>query len=171
LKASDCLYTSDYGPPDPGFDPFAGSGMLIRGFEAHTGALGGAQNLGQLEAMKRMIDRGKPIIWCEQGYSWVYDARLELGMVLLAVILLPRWRRPLHRWFVAIRSRLRSSVRTDRAVAQPSGRADMEAKQAPGLPQDNQDQQDTHQEDGRAVDPAKPSADRRTREHCSLPGP
>jgi hypothetical protein len=110
VKAADCLYASDYGPPDPGFDPDAGSGVLLRGFEAHAGALSRAQNLGQLEGMKRMIDRGKPIVWCDQGYSWVYDARIELGMVLLVAILLPRWGRPLRRWLADARSRLRPSA-------------------------------------------------------------
>jgi hypothetical protein len=28
-----CLYASDYGPPEPGFDPLVGSGRLIKGLE------------------------------------------------------------------------------------------------------------------------------------------
>jgi len=38
-----CLFASDYGPPQPGFDPLALNGALIEGFEAHRGELAAAQ--------------------------------------------------------------------------------------------------------------------------------
>jgi hypothetical protein len=69
-----CLYQSDYGPVDPSFDPLAGNGTLLAGFEAHAGALSKAQNRGQLDAMKRQLQRGQTIQWCEQGYGWTYAA-------------------------------------------------------------------------------------------------
>jgi hypothetical protein len=66
-----CLYSSDYGPANPAFDPLADGGRLMQGFEAHLSELAKAQNLGQLEAMERQLQRGQDIVWCEQGYSWV----------------------------------------------------------------------------------------------------
>jgi hypothetical protein len=45
-----CLYASDYGPADPGFDPLAGGGRLLRGFDSQRSELARAQNLGQLQA-------------------------------------------------------------------------------------------------------------------------
>jgi len=68
-----CLYQSDYGPVDPSFDPLAGDGALLA-VEAHVRALSQAQNRGQLEAMKRQLQRGQTIQWCDQGYSWTYAA-------------------------------------------------------------------------------------------------
>jgi hypothetical protein len=83
-----CLYRGDYGPPDPSFDPGSGGGALLRGFEAHRTDLLQAQNRGQLEAMKRQIQRGESILWCDQGYSWVYEPRVELDLGVLAVAVL-----------------------------------------------------------------------------------
>ncbi|HLJ22123.1 MAG TPA: hypothetical protein VKU84_18090, partial [Stellaceae bacterium] len=65
-----CLYASDYGPADPAFDPLAGGGRLIAGFESHAAELARAQNLGQLQAMERQLQRGGDIAWCDQGYAW-----------------------------------------------------------------------------------------------------
>jgi hypothetical protein len=84
-----CLYASDYGPPDPGFDPLADGGRLLRGFEAHTPLLGRAQNLGQLEAMQRQLQRGQDIVWCDQGYGWVESPAVEgflAGFTVLVVL-------------------------------------------------------------------------------------
>ena len=36
-----CLYTSDYGPAEPGFDASAGGGL--KGFETHADVLARAQ--------------------------------------------------------------------------------------------------------------------------------
>lgn len=66
-----CLFASDYGPPQPGFDPPAQDGALIRGFEAHRAALKTAQNLGQLQAMERKLAHGDSVTWCDNGYGWV----------------------------------------------------------------------------------------------------
>ena len=102
-----CLYASDYGPPDPNFDPFAGNGKLLKGFEAHVYELAQARNLGQLEAMERKLQRGEEIHWCEQGYGWVYEPRPTqfFEIVLVAVVLpylvlrvFPRLRARLARW-------------------------------------------------------------------------
>lgn len=84
-----CLFASDYGPADPTFDPMAGDGQLLLGFEAHHAQLAQAQNLGQLEAMKRKLQRGETIIWCDQGYSWVYARPVDyfFGFVAVAFIL------------------------------------------------------------------------------------
>jgi len=89
-----CLYRGDYGPPEPQFDPLIDGGQLIRGFETHATALAGAQNRGQLEAMKRQLLRGEEIQWCDQGYSWTYQKPVDhfFDIVLVAVIL---------PWFIA----------------------------------------------------------------------
>ena len=83
-----CLYRSDYGPVDPNFDPLIGNGRLIKGFEAQAKTLSQAQNLGQLEAMERQLAHGRPIQWCEQGYSWTYASATNdvfyVALVLLA---------------------------------------------------------------------------------------
>jgi hypothetical protein len=84
-----CLYESDYGAPDPGFDPFADGGRLVAGFAAHHGQLARARNLGQLQAMERTIARGGEIVWCEQGYGWVYARSVDamFAAIVIAVIL------------------------------------------------------------------------------------
>jgi hypothetical protein len=83
-----CLYASDYGPVDPAFDPLADGGRLLRGFEAHVSALAKAQNLGQLEAMERQLQRGEEILWCDQGYSWVYDRNVDYFLAVLATLVI-----------------------------------------------------------------------------------
>ena len=85
-----CLYASDYGAPDPGFDPLAQGGALLRGFEAHASELAQARNLGQLEAMKRQIRRGEHVLWCDQGYGWVYDRPLDyLFEIMVIAVIIP----------------------------------------------------------------------------------
>jgi hypothetical protein len=85
-----CLYASDYGPPDPGFDPRAEGGALLRGFEDHASVLAEARNPGQLAAMKRQIERGEDVTWCDQGYGWVYDRHLDyLFEIMVAGVILP----------------------------------------------------------------------------------
>jgi hypothetical protein len=85
-----CLYPSDYGPPDPGFDPLAGNGRLIKGFDGHTAELSRAQNLGQLQAMERKFAKGEAITWCDDGYGWVYDQKVgDFFGAILAFVILP----------------------------------------------------------------------------------
>jgi hypothetical protein len=83
-----CLYRSDYGAPDTAFDPGAGGGRLLHGFEAHAAELMRAQNLGQLQAMERQLGHGQEILWCDQGYGWVYQKPVDyvFEIVLIAVI-------------------------------------------------------------------------------------
>jgi hypothetical protein len=106
MMAMFCLYASDYGPPDPSFDPFAGNGQSLKGFEGHVYQLATAQNRGQLEAMKRKLTQGEEIAWCDQGYGWTYApypaqffelvvAGLILPWLVLRVFPLARaWSRP-----------------------------------------------------------------------------
>jgi hypothetical protein len=84
-----CLYPSDYGPPEPGFNPSAEGGRLLAGFEAHAQELSHATNLAQLEAMERHLQRGQDIVWCDQGYGWTYSTPVEglFGAILFCVIL------------------------------------------------------------------------------------
>jgi hypothetical protein len=84
-----CLYLSDYGPPEPGFNPSADGGRLLAGFEAHKAELGRATNLAQLEAMERQLQRGQDIVWCDQGYGWTYSPPVEglFGVILFVVVL------------------------------------------------------------------------------------
>jgi len=84
-----CLYRSDYGPAMPGFDPLAGNGAQIAGYESHARELATAQNPGQLAAMKRAFDRGETVQWCDQGYGWTYDPHLAMffGIVLVVFVL------------------------------------------------------------------------------------
>jgi hypothetical protein len=101
-----CLYTSDYGPPDPGFDATVEGGVLLRGFEGHRAVLAQAQNRGQFEAMKRQLLRGEPVQWCDQGYGWTYQTRVDAMFdVILVAVVLP--------WFVwrVVRPALRSMRR------------------------------------------------------------
>ena len=85
-----CLYASDYGPPNPSFDPFADNGALLQGFEGHVYQLATAQNLGQLEAMKRKLAHGEKVTWCEQGYGWVHDgAPTAFFDVVVPLLILP----------------------------------------------------------------------------------
>lgn len=84
-----CLYASDYGPPDPGFDAFADGGRLVQGFETHVTQLSHARNLGQLYAIERKLVRGEDIVWCDQGYGWAYGPPFEhlFAAIIIAVIL------------------------------------------------------------------------------------
>jgi hypothetical protein len=85
-----CLFKSDYGPVDPSFDPFAGGGRLLKGFEAQTSTLSQAQNRGQLEAMKRKLERGETVQWCDQGYGWTYAPHIaDFFYAILFVLILP----------------------------------------------------------------------------------
>ncbi len=85
-----CLFASDYGPPQPGFDPLAQDGALIRGFEAHRAALKTAQNLGQLQAMERKLAHGDSVTWCDNGYGWVYDQKVgDFFGATIAFVILP----------------------------------------------------------------------------------
>jgi hypothetical protein len=85
-----CLYASDYGPPEPGFNPLADNGRLIKGFEDHAAVLARAANLGQLEAMQRVLRRNESITWCDQGYGWAEgDAVHILFAAILAFVVLP----------------------------------------------------------------------------------
>jgi len=48
-----------------------------------------AQNLGQLEAMERQLQRGQSIVWCDQGYGWAQSAAAEgflAGFTVLVVL-------------------------------------------------------------------------------------
>ena len=100
-----CLYASDYGPAEPGFDALAEGGRLLRGYEAHAAELARAQNLGQLQAMERQLQRGDAIAWCDQGYSWAEGSAVYAflaGFMILVVIpyaikrVAPRLWRRLH---------------------------------------------------------------------------
>jgi hypothetical protein len=84
-----CLFASDYGPPQPGFDPLGGDGQLIRGFEMHRRDLAAARNPGQLRAMERAYAKGETVTWCDNGYGWTYDHKVGdfFGAVVAFVIL------------------------------------------------------------------------------------
>ncbi len=84
-----CLYASDYGPADPSFNALVDGGRLLRGYEAHTSEVARAQNLGQLQAMERQLQRGESIAWCDQGYGWVQSPAVEgflVGFTLLVAL-------------------------------------------------------------------------------------
>ncbi len=113
-----CLYRSDYGPPDPAFDPMAGGGVLLRGFDGHRAVLMRAQNLGQLEAMKRQLTRGEQIHWCDQGYGWVYQPRVDGFFDTVLILVVAPWfvwrvARPLLRW---VRGRIDDRAAIARAL-------------------------------------------------------
>jgi len=98
-----CLYRSDYGPPDPAFRPDANGSALLHGFESDRADLTRAQNLGQLNAMKRQLARGEHIQWCDQGYGWAYQPSVEAlfdGILILVVAPWLVWRvvRPALWW-------------------------------------------------------------------------
>jgi len=109
-----CLYKSDYGPVDPGFDPFAGHGEMLKGFEAHVYVLAQAQNRGQLEATKRKLAHGDTVQWCDQGYGWAYTPEINgFFYVILFVLILP--------WLVLrVLPRIVRSLAAPRAPAVPS---------------------------------------------------
>jgi hypothetical protein len=85
-----CLFASDYGPPQLGFNPLAQDGALIAGFEAHRPELSAAQNLGQLQAMERKFAKGETVAWCDNGYGWVYDHKVgDFFGAIIAFVILP----------------------------------------------------------------------------------
>jgi hypothetical protein len=85
-----CLYISDYGPADPGFDPLVDGSRLLQGFEAHATELARAQNLGQLQAMERQLQRGERIVWCDQGYGWAEGPAVQVLLAaFMALVVLP----------------------------------------------------------------------------------
>lgn len=85
-----CLFTTDYGPADPGFDPLSDHGRLIKGFEAHQAQLATARNLGQLQAMERKFAQGETVTWCDDGYGWVYDQKVgDFFGAIIAFVILP----------------------------------------------------------------------------------
>jgi hypothetical protein len=86
-----CLYQSDYGPIDSNFDPLAANGALLEGFETHVRELSHAQNRGQLEAMKRQLERGQAFQWCDQGYGWTYSAPVSSFVDGVLVLLILPW--------------------------------------------------------------------------------
>jgi len=86
-----CLYRSDYGLPDPSFDPAAGNGRLLRDFQSQAGALLKAQNRGQLEAMARKLQKGEPILWCDQGYGWVYQPAIMGSFEIVVPFMIVLW--------------------------------------------------------------------------------
>jgi hypothetical protein len=110
-----CLYPTDYGPPDPGFDPSLGGGRLMTGFESHHSELARAQNLGQLQAMERKLAKGETVTWCDNGYGWVYDEKIgDLFGGIIAFVILP-WL--LLRIAPALAERLRAVARPPKAGA------------------------------------------------------
>lgn len=85
-----CLFASDYGPPQPGFDPLAQDGALIKGFAAHRAELAAARNPGQLQAMERKFAKGETVTWCDNGYGWVYDQKVgDFFGAIIAFVILP----------------------------------------------------------------------------------
>ena len=85
-----CLFASDYGPPQPGFDPLQDNQSLIKGFESHRSQLAGAQNVGQLQAMERKFVKGESVTWCDDGYTWVYDQKIgDFFGAIIAFVILP----------------------------------------------------------------------------------
>lgn len=85
-----CLFPSDYGPPQPGFDPLAGHGRLIQGFDSHRAQLMTAQNLDQLQAMERKFAKGETVAWCDNGYQWVYDQKVgDFFGAIIAFVIIP----------------------------------------------------------------------------------
>jgi hypothetical protein len=94
-----CLYASDYGAAEPGFDPLRDSGALLKGFEAQEAILAQARNPGQLQAMQRVLSRGESIRWCDQGYGWTEGAQFEVlfAVILVATLSYGLWRLRPHR--------------------------------------------------------------------------
>jgi hypothetical protein len=84
-----CLYSSDYGPPDPSFEAFA-DGVVPDGLtRSDIAVLATAQNIGQFEAMQRKLAKGESIVWCDQGYGWVHDPMIEGFFAIGAAVLFP----------------------------------------------------------------------------------
>lgn len=112
-RAMRCLYASDYGAPTTGFDPGAAAAAAFGGAyaAAHRRDFATAQNAFALQAVKRQIDRGEAIVWCEPGYGWTHEAPAEIFMSVVAAVAVPLfvmrlarrfgaraapWRRPFH---------------------------------------------------------------------------
>jgi hypothetical protein len=89
-----CLYASDYGPAEPGFSPLRDGGVLIKGFETAGSVLAEARNLGQLQAMERVLARGDTVRWCDQGYGWTEGLQFHalFAAVLIGAIPYAAWR-------------------------------------------------------------------------------
>lgn len=86
-----CLYASDYGPPDPGFDPLLASRSSFGAefAQAHRTELATAHNADALQAVRRKIDRGESFVWCDQGYGWTHDPPVEAFFVIVTAVVLP----------------------------------------------------------------------------------
>jgi hypothetical protein len=80
-----CLYRSDYGPPQVGFDPVAVA--RAEGYARHVDVFAAAKNPAQFEAVKRQLDRGEAVLWCDQGYGWVYNPAIEAGFIAVVIFL------------------------------------------------------------------------------------
>jgi hypothetical protein len=89
-----CLYASDYGPAEPGFNALRDGGTLIKGFEASAPLLAEARNLGQLQAMERVLMRGDTVRWCDQGYGWSEGMQFHalFAAVLIGAMPYVAWR-------------------------------------------------------------------------------
>jgi len=85
-----CLYRSDYGPADPGFDAKASSLIVSKDYPAYATVLATAENPRQMDAILRRLEHGDSIAWCETGYGWVQHPLVQDGFTLAAVfVLLP----------------------------------------------------------------------------------
>jgi hypothetical protein len=105
-----CLYASDYGPAEPGFSPLRDGGVLIKGFETAGSVLAEARNLGQLQAMERVLARGDTVRWCDQGYGWTEGLQFHALFAAVLIGAMP---------FVAWRLRARRAAR--RSVSSMDG--------------------------------------------------
>jgi hypothetical protein len=94
IEVMTCLYASDYGPAEPGFNPLRDGGTLIKGFEASAPVLADARNLGQLQAMERVLARGDTVRWCDQGYGWTEGMQFHalFAAVLIGAMPFVAWR-------------------------------------------------------------------------------
>ena len=85
-----CLYRSDYGPADPGFNAQGSAQRLAKDYPAYTNVLATAENSRQMDAILRRLAHGDSVAWCETGYGWVETPAFENGFTLAALfILLP----------------------------------------------------------------------------------
>ena len=85
-----CLYRTDYGPADPGFNATASAQSLAKDFPAYTNVLATAENSRQMDALLRRLEHGDSVTWCETGYGWVQHPMVANGFTLAATfILLP----------------------------------------------------------------------------------
>ena len=98
-----CLYRSDYGPADPGFDAATTSQSLAKNYPAYTNVLATAQNPRQLDALLRRLEQGNSVAWCEVGYGWVQHPAVADSFTLAAAFILL----PVACWRVALWMRRR----------------------------------------------------------------